>query len=451
MAKLTNSFYYFCHKYPPPPSTDIPYLKPIINEQTVKAEIITIGDEILIGQIQDTNSGWIAGRLAKEHITLKKITTVSDHKEEMTRAIDHALTNADVVIITGGLGPTKDDLTKMVLAQYFRSGWRWDQNALDIIEGFFSIRNRELKEINKKQAYLPDNCLTIPNHWGTAPGMHFIQESKQLFSLPGVPYEMKNMFDSYVIHEINKNKTGENILTHHFLTVQIPESILSEKLAFIEDVLPDHMKLAYLPHLNMVRLRLTCNVLQPDNDHILFNNTLNQIRTTLQHAIVHEKEDTIEAFIAQLLSEKKISLSVAESCTGGLIASRLTSIPGISSVFMGGVVSYSNSSKVDLLGVSSDTLRVDGAVSKSVVEQMADGCRRRFHTDYSLSVSGVAGPSGGTDEKPVGTVHIGLSGNNRTLSQKFFFPGDRSRIVERTFVSALDMLRREILNLPDIA
>jgi nicotinamide-nucleotide amidase len=410
----------------------------------LKTEILTIGDEILIGQIVDTNSAWIAQKLMSENIRVNKMISLADEREEMLEVIDQSFKRADIIIITGGLGPTKDDLTKAVLASYFNSGWRWDNQSIAIIEEFFALRNRTLKEINKKQAYLPDNCETILNYWGTAPGMLFRKNGKLLVSLPGVPYEMQQMMETYVIPIIKNAFTRTPLLTHHFITVNIPESILSEKLAFVEDVLPPHMKLAYLPNLNMVRLRLNCDVQNPMNDKNLFENFITQIRNKLGNAIVTESHHSLEAYIKEELESRKQSISFAESCTGGLIASRFTQLSGISAVFPGSVVSYSNTAKIDLLNVNAETIEKHGAVSENVTIEMAKGCKERFNTDYAIAVSGIAGPSGGSPEKPVGTVCISIASPTKISSQTFYFPGERSRIMERTFIAALDMLRNEI-------
>jgi len=411
----------------------------------LKTEILTIGDEILIGQIVDTNSSWIAHRLADENISVNRMISLSDNREEMLSIIDQSFKRSDIVIVTGGLGPTKDDLTKAVLAEYFESGWRWDQESLDILEGFFKERNRVIKEINKKQAYLPSNCETIINKWGTAPGMLFKKSGKILISLPGVPFEMKNMMEAYVIPEIKKFYSPNPLLVHHFFTVNIPESLLSERLAFVEDVLPKNIKLAYLPNLNIVRLRLTCQTNNNSNDRMLFMNFVEQIRHELGQSVVVEKDISFEEYIAGVLLEKGKTISFAESCSGGLISHRFTLIPGISKVFKGSIVCYSNESKGNMLGVPKNLIDTVGVVSSEVVEIMAENCRKNFKTDYALSVSGIAGPDGGTDTKPVGLVFIGLSTPNGNYSHKCLFPGERSRVMERTFVAALDILRMEIV------
>jgi len=410
----------------------------------MKTEILTVGDEILIGQIVDINSAWIAKELGIWNIKPTRMISLSDNREEMLEIFKESFERADLIIITGGLGPTKDDLTKDILAEFFNSGWRWDQKTLDTLDGFFKERNRELSESNKKQAYLPDNCETIPNKWGTAPGMLFRKNGKILASFPGVPFEMQKMFRKYLIPEIVQNFKVPEIKTHHFFTVNIPESVLSDKIADIEDNLPSNFSLAYLPNLNVVRLRLSYYK-EASTDEITFNKVIEKIRERIEGNIVVEKDILFEDYIFQLLASRNQTLSVAESCTGGLVSSKLTQLAGISSVFMGGVVSYSNESKTELLRVPKENFKKHGAVSKEVVGNMLDGCKERFHTDYSIAISGITGPGGGSPNKPVGTVYIGITGPNGKIIEKHFFPGDRVRVMERTFFMAMEMLRREIL------
>lgn len=410
----------------------------------MKTEILTVGDEILIGQIVDINSAWIAKELGIWNIKPTRMISLSDNREEMLEIFKESFERADLIIITGGLGPTKDDLTKDILAEFFNSGWRWDQETLDTLDGFFKERNRELSESNKKQAYLPDNCETIPNKWGTAPGMLFRKNGKILASFPGVPFEMQKMFRKYLIPEIVQNFKVPEIKTHHFFTVNIPESVLSDKIEDIEDNLPPNFSLAYLPNLNVVRLRLSYYK-KASTDEITFNRVIEEIRERIEGNIVVEKDILFEDYIFQLLASRNQTLSVAESCTGGLVSSKLTQLAGISSVFMGGVVSYSNESKTELLRVPKENFKKHGAVSKEVVGNMLDGCKERFHTDYSIAISGITGPGGGSPNKPVGTVYIGIIGPNGKIIEKHFFPGDRVRVMERTFFMAMEMLRREIL------
>jgi nicotinamide-nucleotide amidase len=414
----------------------------------MKTAIITIGDELLIGQILDTNSQWIAALLSEANFTIHTMVTVSDNKDEMLAVIDRCFTENDLVIITGGLGPTKDDLTKMVLATYFESGWRWDHDTLQLLDSFFKERNRELKEINKKQAYLPDNCKTVINKWGTAPGMLFERNNKLLFSLPGVPYEMQRMMLHHVLPTCQQFFKPKELWVQHYLTVNVPESLLSERLAFVEDVLPNNFKLAYLPNLNLVRLRLTCTVQDKQKDKALFDNFCQQISQSIADDLVCEENKSLEQVVYEILVSKNITLSIAESCTGGFIASKMTSIPGISKVFKGSIVAYSNEIKTSMLNIPAEYIAEHGAVSAKVAITMAIHASDIFKTDYAIAVTGIAGPEGGSVEKPVGTVYIGINTPNEAFSLPCHFPGERIRVIERTHIAALNFLRRAILRLP---
>jgi nicotinamide-nucleotide amidase len=410
----------------------------------MKTEILTVGDEILIGQIVDTNSSWIASRLIKESINVSRMISLGDKREEMLQIIGDAFERADLIVVTGGLGPTKDDITKDILGELFQTGWRWDEKALEMIKDYYVRRNREPKEINLNQAYLPDACETIYNEWGSAPGMLFRKEGKMLVSLPGVPYEMSNMFENKVLPEIKSMfKTGQ-ILKHHFLVINIPESVLSEKLSDIEDYFPSYIKLAYLPNLSQVRLRLTCFTEMASDAEQLFHHNIEKIRTYLGDAIVTEEDITFEEFLYKLMSQHKLSLSLAESCTGGFVSQKFTSIPGISSVYMGGVVAYSYDAKSDLLGVNMNDIQMYGAVSEEIVTQMAVGCCKKFKTDFSIAISGIAGPDGGTIDKPVGTVWVAVCYPSGCVTKRFQFQGSRIRIIEQTFLSSVEMLRQQI-------
>ncbi|MCO6494115.1 MAG: competence/damage-inducible protein A [Bacteroidetes bacterium] len=407
----------------------------------MKAEILTIGDEILIGQIVDTNSSWIASRLIKENIKISRMISLSDNKEQMLEIIHQSLERSDVVIITGGLGPTKDDLTKNVLATYFNSSWRWDDNVLKMLEERFNNRGKHLFELNKQQAYLPDNCITIFNDRGTAPGMFFQKNKKLLFSLPGVPYEMQGMIEDSIIPSIKEHFEISPVIFHHFLTINVAESVLAKRLSSIEDNLPEHLKLAYLPHINTVRLRLTCNVIHPKEDRTMFDDIVKLIKSALGNDLITEEDISFEEYIFKILKEKGKTISFAESCTGGLISARFTQIPGVSAVYQGAVISYSNEVKNKVLGVPDDLLKNYGAVSPEVAKAMAEGCRKHLNSDYALSVTGIAGPDGGTDEKPVGTVYIGISSSNGTQTNKLFYPAQRHRIMEYSMLSVLNLLR----------
>jgi nicotinamide-nucleotide amidase len=371
--------------------------------------------------------------------------SLSDNREEMLEIIGESFKRADIIIVTGGLGPTKDDITKDILGEFFHTGWRWDEQALQMIKDYYEVRKREPKEINLNQAYLPDECETLYNEWGSAPGMMFRKEGKLLVSLPGVPFEMSNMFEKFVLPEILKSFNPAQILKHHFLTINIPESILSEKLSDIEDYMPPFLKLAYLPNLNQVRLRLSCFTEGEPEAVKVFEHNIQKIRTFLGNAIVTEEDISFEEFLYNLMNKHKLTLSLAESCTGGFVSQKFTAIPGISTVYMGGLIAYSYDAKSDILGVNMEDIKHYGAVSKEVVIQMANGAKENFKSDFAVAISGIAGPDGGTPEKPVGTVWIAVSGPDGTISEVHHLPGSRIRVIEQTFNMALSMLRDEIL------
>lgn len=410
------------------------------------AEILSIGDEILIGQILNTNSQWLASKLSEENFVVNRMVTVPDKHDLILEAVDKAINDTDLVIITGGLGPTKDDLTKDVLATYFNSSWRWDEDTLQNLEKIFANRGKHLQEINKIQAYVPDNCTTIFNKLGTAPGMLFRKEHKIVISLPGVPFEMIEMMNNVVLPLLRKEFQSAPTLRHHFFTIGVPESLLAERLSSIEDNLPAHFSLAYLPHLNVVRLRLTCNIQNQQNDSLLFQEFSQQFKQTLGNDLLMEEDIPLAAYTALLLHNTQTSFSLAESCTGGLISQHFTQIPGISAIYKGGAVVYSNESKTNILKIPAGLIEQHGAVSEEVAAAMAENCRTVFQSDIAVSVTGIAGPDGGTDDKPVGTVYIGYSSQRSTITKKFLFTRERKHIQESTLYAALAFIIRNIEN-----
>lgn len=409
----------------------------------MQAEIITIGDELLIGQVVDTNSAWIGQTLNKANIRVKRINSISDDPEEIKNQLSDCLKRSELIIITGGLGPTKDDVTKKTLAEYFNMGWRTDQSVLTQLESFFKSRGREMLDANKLQAELPDKCMTLHNEWGTAPGMLFNVDGKIVISVPGVPFEMKNIIQHRVMPIIAEKFHQPELYHKTVVTINIPESLLAKKIESVEDSLPSHIKLAYLPNMNMVRLRLTGagDNIKPEIDG--FAQQIIQI-IGADHFVVDE-DITMPELIYKMLSAEGKTLSIAESCTGGLISHQLTVLPGASKVFVGSVVSYSNSVKHHQLGVESTLFETVGAVSEQVVSQMVVGVRERLQTDYAIAVSGIAGPSGGSDEKPVGTVVIGVCSANQTIVKRQHFIGERSHVIGRSANAAFDMLRKLML------
>lgn len=407
---------------------------------SMKAEIITIGDEILIGQIVDTNSAWMAQQLNLAGIKVKQITSVSDDRQHILDSLKQASERADIILITGGLGPTKDDITKKTLAEYFNTGFRTDLDALENVRQIFARYKVEVSEINKKQAEVLENCTILLNKNGTAPGMWIEENHKIYVSMPGVPFEMMYMMEDLVIPKLKETFKLPNIYHHTILTAGIGESILAEKIEHIEDSLPKHIKLAYLPKLGMVRLRLSGS--GPDANALKneIKDFSDKIVKEISEFMIIEKDIALEKAVLDFMESKQLTLSTAESCTGGYISHLITQHAGSSKVFLGGAISYSNNLKISMLGVSDETLANYGAVSEETVKEMAQGAKNNYKSDYSISVSGIAGPDGGSTEKPVGTVWIAVAGKNKILSKKYTFGNKRAQNIERASISALTLL-----------
>ncbi|WP_295649559.1 competence/damage-inducible protein A [uncultured Mucilaginibacter sp.] len=404
------------------------------------AEIITIGDEILIGQIVDTNSAWIAQQLNAIGIRVKQISSVSDDAAHIVNALNEAKTRADIILMTGGLGPTKDDITKTTLAAYFGVGFVQDKDALENVSRIFARFNRPLLEVNIKQADVPENCEVILNKNGTAPGMWFDHEGKVYVSMPGVPHEMMYMMEETVIPKLKNTFILPSIVHKTILTVGEGESFLAEKIADIESALPSHIKLAYLPKLGSVRLRLSAF---GQNEAALQNEVdiyATQLVNRIGKNVVTDKDVPIEKAILDEMAAQGLTLSVAESCTGGYISHLYTQHPGSSKVFLGGAVSYAYELKESILGVTNETLWKYGAVSEQTVVEMVEGALRNFKSDYAIAVTGIAGPDGGTDDKPVGTVWIAVANSKKTFAHKFVFGKKRMQNIERTAITAMGML-----------
>jgi nicotinamide-nucleotide amidase len=404
------------------------------------AEIITIGDEILIGQIVDTNSAWMAKQLNLIGVSVKQITSVSDDENHIIDALKLAENRADIILITGGLGPTKDDITKKTLAKYFGMGFRRDEGALEMVRQIFEKYNRPLLDVNIQQADVPDGCEVIVNRNGTAPCMWFEQHDKIFVSMPGVPYEMMYLMDDEILPRIKSRFTLPSIVHKTILTANIGESFLAKEIEDIEDNLPAHIKLAYLPKLGQVRLRLSAK----GNDENALKAEIEifaqQIITKVKKFVVIDEDIPLEKAVLNLMKERGLTLSTAESCTGGYIAHLITQHPGCSSVYWGGAVAYAYELKESILGVKQSTLSTFGAVSEQTVTEMAEGAIKNFKTDYSIAVSGIAGPDGGTEDKPVGTVWIAISSKNKTVAKVFNFSNKRIQNIERSAASALMML-----------
>ena len=410
----------------------------------VFASIITIGDELLIGQVVDTNSSWMARELNSAGIWLRRRVAVGDVAEEIKKALDEESSEAEIILITGGLGPTADDITKPVLTEYFGGKLIMDEGALNNVKSIFSRLNRPMIAVNEKQALVPDVCTVIQNKRGTAPGMWFEKNGKIFVSMPGVPHEMKGMMQDFVIPELHKHFTMPAIVSRTLLTAGIGESFLSEMVQDVEQALPETIKLAYLPNFGMVRLRLTGisadrKALEADLDKYF---TL--LKDKVSEFLVTDKDETIPQVVASLLVAKNQTVTAAESCTGGYIAHLLTAESGSSAYFKGGIVSYSNELKINLLNVPATVLETNGAVSEETVRAMVAGMLKAGNSDYSVAVSGIMGPNGGSAEKPVGLVWIGVGNATETMSQQFNFRFDRSRNIELTANNALNMLRKFI-------
>ncbi len=410
----------------------------------MNAEIINIGDELLIGQVVNTNASWLASELNKAGISVVQITTIADDDHAIKTALDHAAERAQIIIISGGLGPTKDDITKKSLAEYFDSEMVFDEGTYENVKKIFALRHYQVTEVNKMQALIPEKCIPLQNNNGTAPGMWFEKEDTVFVSLPGVPYEMKALFSEEVILRLAKRYKLGAVVHKTIMTTGVGESFLAAKINDWEDNLPSYVKLAYLPQPGLVRLRLSAK--GPDKKAL--ETELEQLTEALQQIVpevIYGYDDMpLEEAVGNLLKEKGRTMATAESCTGGYIAHLITSIPGSSEYFMGSIVSYSNDVKISQLGVAFDSLEEHGAVSKNVVEQMATGARERLKTDYALATSGIAGPDGGTEEKPVGTTWVALAGPDGIVSQKFHFGEHRGRNIRRTALAALNMLRLEL-------
>jgi nicotinamide-nucleotide amidase len=404
------------------------------------AEIITIGDEILIGQIVDTNSAWMAQQLNNAGIRVKQISSVSDDKQHILTALAEAAKRADIILITGGLGPTKDDITKSTLAEYFGVGMVENEAALNNVLKIFEKYNRPMLEINRLQAQVPGNCEVIVNKNGTAPGMWFDVAGKVYVSMPGVPFEMMYMMEEEVIPKLKASFKLPFIIHKTILTAGEGESYLSERIADIEDALPAHIKLAYLPKLGQVRLRLSGQ----GNDEIALNaevsNHAQKIVERVGAFVIAEEDVAIEKAILNYMADKGLTLSVAESCTGGYISHLFTQHAGSSKVFFGGAISYSYELKESLLGVKHDTLKQYGAVSEETVTEMVEGALHNFKSDFAIAVTGIAGPDGGMPDKPVGTVWIAVASAGKTVKKKFTFGSKRQQNIERSATSALFML-----------
>jgi len=411
----------------------------------MQVEIITIGDEILIGQIVDTNSAWMGEQLNLIGLRVVQITSISDQREHILKALSEAAGRADVILITGGLGPTSDDITKPTLSEYFNSPMVFHPEVLINIERIFANRGFKISDVNKKQAEVPECATVMPNHNGTAPGMWFEKDGRIYVSMPGVPFEMKGIMTDYILPNLTKLITNQAIYHKTVLTQGMGESMVAERIKDWEEALPKNIKLAYLPQPGMVRLRLTGTGKDLDTVKKLVDNEAEKLIPLIGYLIYGYNDDKMEVIVGQLLKEKCATLSTAESCTGGYLAHMITSIPGSSEYYRGSVIAYHNDIKKEFLGVSENNLLEHGAVSREVVIAMAEGARKKLGTDYALATSGIAGPDGGTPEKPVGTVWIAIASPSGSDARLLQLGSNRLRTIQMTAMNVLSLLRKELI------
>ncbi len=407
----------------------------------MNCEIINIGDELLIGQVVNTNATWLSEQLNDAGFNVQTICVVADKAEDIVNSLKLALKKHDIVIITGGLGPTKDDITKKVLCDFFGGNLISNEKILKHIEQMFINKGFPLTAINKQQAEIPDNCIVLENKLGTAPGMWFEKNNQIVISLPGVPYEMKGLMLDNVLPKLEK-LSSTTILHKTIMTCGIGESFLSEIIADWEDALPPHIKLAYLPQPGLLRLRLT---VKGDNKKILteeLNNEVQKLSHLIPDYIYGYDEISLEKVVSNLLQKNNLTVSIAESCTGGKISCMITQLAGASKYFRGSIIAYDNAIKEKIINVNPQTLTDFGAVSKETVIEMAEGVRLLMNTDYAIATSGIAGPDGGSVDKPVGTVYIAVAGKNETIAKRFNFADNRERNIQRASIAALNMLRQ---------
>jgi len=412
----------------------------------MRSTLITIGDEILIGQVTDTNAVWIAKELNKIGVAVEEMVSISDDPEQIRETLDRYMGKYDLLIMTGGLGPTKDDLTKETLADYFGSPMVMVPEVLEKITAYFKARGRSMIDSNARQAEVPEACKVLTNNHGSAPGMWFEKDGSILISLPGVPYEMKGLMKEEVLPRIRERVSVPVVVHRTIMTQGVGESFLAVLIRDWESNLPECIKLAYLPRPGIVRLRLSasgkCAV---DAVKTLDGLVEDLLRIIPQHIFGFD-DISLEKALGDMLKEKNLTVGTAESCTGGNIAHLLTSVPGSSAYFSGSVIAYQNKVKSSVLKVENGVINRYGAVSQQVVEQMVKGVMDVMGSDTAIATSGIAGPDGGTEEKPVGTTWISVSYKDKIYSEKFLFGGTRDRIIDQASFTALQLLRRLVLN-----
>ena len=411
-----------------------------------KAVIISIGDEILYGQTLDTNAHWISNELDTLGVHVIKRYTIGDIREEILKTLKEAESLADIILITGGLGPTNDDLTKPCLVEYFDTHLVRNDEMLENIRTLFYARGREMTELNEAQADMPANSTAIKNAIGTAPGMWFERNRKVMVSMPGVPYEMRRMMTVTILPKLKELFVDVGVYHRIIRTIGIPESKLADMIKDWENQLPKTVKLAYLPTMGTVKLRLTSKGNDEKRLQQIMQEEIDKVLPVIEKYVYGFDDEEIEQAIGRILGKENKKLAIAESCTGGFLAHKITSVPGSSGWFQGGMVPYSNQIKNEALQVPTEVLEEHGAVSEPVVLALAENVRKNFAADVGISVSGIAGPSGGSKEKPVGTVWIGYSDQNKTVAKKFVFTKDRMLNIQYTSIAALNMIRINLNN-----
>lgn len=411
----------------------------------MQADIITIGDEILIGQIVDTNSTWIANQLESAGVKVRQITSVSDEKEHILSTLDSSLKSSDLVILTGGLGPTNDDLTKHALCDFFQDELIFSKEVLDDIKSLFAKHGRRMNFHNEQQAMVPAKCQLLRNSKGTAPGMYFEKNGKLVVSLPGVQFEMKHLMQEFL--PFLQQQFQLPFVIHQLVLLRgIVESHLAELIESWEEALPQVIKLAYLPSKGLIKLRFTA---RGDDERFLkhvIDEQIEKLREIAGQYFCPFQESKTEFIVGELLKMNKATMATAESCTGGKIAHRITSVAGSSAFFKGSVVAYSEEIKKTELGVKSTTIALNHIVSKEVVVEMAQGVKNKLNVDYALATSGIAGPGGTKQDKPIGTVCVALATTNNTIAETFYFKGSREEVIDKATEKALWMLKETLEN-----
>ncbi len=410
----------------------------------MQATILTIGDEILIGQIVDTNSVSISKHLNSAGIVVRERLSIGDDREQIIQSVERSLEKSEILIITGGLGPTKDDITKKTLCDLFGGELRYDEAVGEHVRSMLEKRGVAFNELNRGQALVPDCCTVLFNRHGTAPGMWFEREGRVVISLPGVPFEMEHLMTEEVMPRLKGRFSLRSIVHRTLITSGLAESMLAERIAPWEDALPAYLKLAYLPNPGAVRLRLSAYEVEGESVAREIEARFAELQKMIPEYVVGYESATVQELIHHTLIERGKTLSVAESCTGGRIASLFTAMPGASAYFLAGVVAYQNGVKERVLGVRSEDLMRYGAVSEAVARQMAEGVRSLTGADYGVATTGIAGPTGGSKEKPVGMVWMAVAGPEHTVAVCHHCGTDRGQIIDRASAHAIALLRDEL-------